>query len=250
MRRSSYPFIFIDRFSAFTLVEVLLAATISALLVMTVVSTTRSLTVSRDKIESRSSRRIEARNGLEAIVAAMRNVRRDGAGKDPVVIGHHGGQGQNDRINLLVIDDRRSRSDGEESDQYEMTFYLWKPEGVAFPSLMCRKDHALDDYPERGGLATVVAEGIVGLTFEYYDGEEWREEWSDQETKPPREVRVTLTAVETDRKETNLPVRLEPMVLSTAVVIESQAKRETNDSKQEAGSQNDHKSGTSGGEKR
>jgi type II secretory pathway pseudopilin PulG len=253
MRRSSHTFIFADRFPAFTLVEVLLATTISALLVMTVVSTTRSLSTSRDKIESKSSRRLEARNGLEAMVAALRNVRRDGAGKNPVLIGYDGGEGQNDRINLMVIDDRRCREDGEESDQYEMTFYLWKPEGARFPSLMCRKDHALDDYPERGGLATVAAEGIVGLTFEYYDGETWREEWSDQETKPPKMVRVTLAAVETDRKETGWSMRPEPMVLSTAVAIESETKRETNESKddkQNAGTQSDNKAESPAGEKR
>jgi type II secretion system protein J len=227
-------------FLGFTLVEVLLATTISALLVMSVVSTTKSLAGSREKVERRSGRLLEARNGLEAIVAALRNVRRDGAGKDAIVLGHDSG-GQNDRINLLVIGDRRARHEGEESDQYEMMFYLWTPEGGGTPLLMCRKDHALDDHPEEGGVATVVAEGIVGLTFEYYDGEQWKQEWSELETKPPRAVRVTLAAVETEQNTTPSG-GVEPIVLSTVVAIESQVERSTSGSEESQG-----KAGAAGG---
>lgn len=214
----------------FTLVELLLATTISALLVMSVVSTTRSLSGSRDKIEKRSERLLEGRNGLEAIVAALRNVRRDGAGEDPVILGSNSGE-HNDRINLMVIDDRRARREGEESDQYETMFYLQTLEGRRVSSLMCRKDHGLDDHPEEGGVATVVAEGIAGLTFEYYDGEQWKQEWSVLETEPPRSVRVTLAVVE-PQLNTMPAVRVEPIVLSTVVAIESRIPRSTRDSEQ------------------
>ncbi len=203
----------------FTLLELLLAMTISSLLVMCILSATRAISGSRDRVEKRSQRLLEARNGLESIVAALRNVRRDSVSPDHAILGHNG-EG-NDRINLLVVSDKAARMGEEESDQYEMTFYLWKPSGRNLPLLMCRKDPAMDDHPEEGGVATVVAEGIVGLMFEYYTGEQWQNEWTELENRRPKAVRVTLAAMAGEREEVNRQSNEKPVVLSTIVAIHS-----------------------------
>jgi hypothetical protein len=203
---------------AFTLVEVLVALTLCALIMTSIVSSVRTLSSVRDRMERRKARLQEARHALQTIVDALRNVRRDSTAPDHAVIGKNGGRGAgNDRINLLVVSDHRSRPGGAESDQYETGFYLTKPPGRPWPVLLCRKDHGLDDYPEEGGMATVVAEGITGLSFEYFTGTKWQSDWSDLEPKSPLAVRVTVAAVDPDSRE--LERRPDTIALSTVVPI-------------------------------
>jgi hypothetical protein len=204
--------------TAFTLVEVLVAMTLCGLIMMSIVSSVRTLSGVKDRMERRKARLQEARHALQTIVGALRNVRRDSVAPDHAIIGKSGGRGAgNDRINLLVVDDRRSRPDGAESDQYETGFYLSKPPGRPWPVLLCRKDHALDDFFEEGGMATVVAEGITGLTFEYFTGMKWQNDWSDLEPKAPSAVRVTVAAVDSDMR--NPGRRPDTVLLSTIVSL-------------------------------
>lgn len=203
---------------AFTLVELIVALTISAMLLVSVVSTTRVLSGTRQSVERRVDQGAAARHAMETIVAALRNVRRDPTRERPVVIGRSGGRGTgNDRIDLLVISDVRGRPDGSESDQYEQSFYLTECPGRPGLVLLNRRDHALDDHPQEGGVGTIVAEGITTLSFAYYSGAEWRDEWSDLEVRAPEAVRITLTAVPAAPAEGPRPV--EPVVLSTIVAL-------------------------------
>ncbi len=179
------------------MVEMLVSLTISALLVTSVVSTTRALTQARAKADLRVARVSEGRRALETIVSALRNVRRDPIERQPVIAGQRQANnalgGPNDRIDLLMINDQRVRPEGAESDQYEMSFQLMEMPG-RLPVLACRKDHAFDDAPTDGGLVTVMAENIMGLAFEYLSGDEWLTEWDPLSPDPPRAVRVTVYA--------------------------------------------------------
>lgn len=220
------------RCGGFTLMEVLAALTIGGLVVMSAVSATRALTTTREKIDRRLQRSGEARRAMETVVAALRNVRRDKPEPNkPVIIGTSGGSDAGgDRINLLVIGDRRVRRDGPESDQYEVAFFLQSsPEGAP-PALMCRRDHAFDEHVEEGGLVTLVAENIVGLSFEYRAAEQWFREWSATEPQAPEAVRVTIAAMEPPRRNFSSPdaaadgqpERPETLVLTTIVPIHAE----------------------------
>jgi len=204
--------------SAFTLVETMLALTITALLVGSIVSATRTLTDSRKTAERRMERLTEARRAMNAIVAELRNVRRDVIADHPAIVGHTSGPDVgNDRIDLLVTSDRRSRPDGAESDQYEVSFYLIRSSERRQTVLVQRKDHALDDHPDEGGIATVVAEGILALAFEYYTGSEWENEWSQLAPEAPEAVRVTVVAGNSDGDSSVRPA--DTITLSTVVRI-------------------------------
>ena len=96
--------------SGFTLVELLVAVTISSLLVVSVVSTTRALSSTRRGVDQRVERSASGRRAMEAIVAGLRNVRRDPIRGKPVMVGLSGeGEAGSDRIDLQVISDRRAR---------------------------------------------------------------------------------------------------------------------------------------------
>ena len=134
---------------------------IGSLLVVATVSATRTLTSTRASVDVRTARVAERRRAMEAIVAGLRSVRRDPIAGKPLIIGRSGGHNAgNDRITFLSIDAARVRPDGPESDQYEMSFYLSAPRPGDVPAVWRRRDHALDDYPEEGGIATIVARGL------------------------------------------------------------------------------------------
>jgi prepilin-type N-terminal cleavage/methylation domain-containing protein len=203
---------------AFTLVELLVAITISSLLVVAVVSATRALSASRQSVERRAASSAAARRALETIVGALRNVRCDPVRGTPVVVGHAGdAAGNAARIDLLVIGDRRVRSAGPESDQHEVSFYLAKLPQQPLPVLLCRRDHALDEHPDEGGIATVVAEGVIGLSFAYYADGRWRDDWPSAEPRAPHAVRVTVAALGADAGAAPGPAN--PCVLTTTVPL-------------------------------
>jgi len=200
----------------FTFVEMLVTLTIGSLLMVSVVGATRALSSSRESVDRRVARQAAARRAMETIVAALRNVRRDPIRDEPVLVGTRGeGGSQGDRIDLLVINDRRCRPDGAESDQYEVSFSLSQRPGATLPALMCRKDHAFDEYPEDGGLVTLVADGIIGLSFEYLSGEQWLDDWPADEQRVPDAVRVTVAASDTK----TMPARNKPNVTALSTVV-------------------------------
>lgn len=220
----------------FTLMEALAALTIGSLLVISAVSATQALTTTREKMDRRTERSAQARRALETITGALRNVRRDASEADkPVVIGYRGDSSGGDRINLAVIDDRRVRRDGPESDQYEVSFFLSATDqNRPLPSLMCRRDHALDDHIEEGGIVTAVADGIVGLTFEYRAVDSWYNEWATTEMQPPEAVRVTVVAANKPESGAGSP---DVLVLSTVVPIHAAARQADSTQKGDKSSQ-------------
>ncbi len=201
--------------------EVLLALTIGSLIVVSAVSATRGMSRAQVSVRQRADRVAEARRAMDAIVGALRNVRRDPTFEAPIVIGHRGvGVADSDRIDLQVIGNRPVRADGIESDQYEMAFFL-EQRGKGMPALMCRRDHAFDEYPEEGGIVSVLAEGIVGLNFEYYFAGEWHQDWASTQPQPPQAVRVMLAAASPpDPTQKGAP---EVLVLTSAIAIKVEA---------------------------
>ncbi len=176
--------------------------TIASLLVVSVVSSTRTVMDARASIESRVADSSEARRAVESIVAALRNVRRDMGPDGHVIVGTaRKRDALGDTIDLLVVDTRRARDEGAESDQYEISFSLVVMRGREQPALICRRDHALDDKPDEGGIAMIVAEGIAGLRFMYYDGTDWQDDWSEDQRGTPLAVRVSVQSAGTDRTE-------------------------------------------------
>jgi len=102
-----------------------------------------------------------------------------------------------------------------------MSFFLSSGSKGSLPALLCRRDHGFDEYPEEGGVVTMVAEGIVALSFEYYAQAQWFPEWRATEPLPPEAVRVTLVAACAPRAGARRAA--ETTVLSSVVAIHANA---------------------------
>ncbi len=95
-------------------------------------------------------------------------------------------------------------------------------EGQSLPSLVRRRDHALDDHVDDGGIATVVAEGIVELSFEYMTDNRWEPSWPETEPRALQAVRVRVAAMNPPREPMmagGSPLMEDAAVLSTVVAV-------------------------------
>lgn len=208
----------------FTLVEVLASLVVTALIVATIAGSTRTIARARERTQERVLRDQSARRALDAVVGALRQVRRDRVEDKPTVIGTPGRPGEGDRIDMLVVNDSIIREDAAESDQQEVGFMLVTREGQMLPSLVRRRDHALDEHVNDGGIATVVAEGIVDLHFEYMTDNRWEQSWPETEPRGLQAVRVRIAAMSPPREGAR-PSE-ETTVLSTVVAVQVPPKPE------------------------
>ncbi len=184
----------------FTLVELMVAALMSAF-VLGAVSVSLSQ-LSRAKSGSREQLAAHLRAD-----AALNAVRRDVVTvlRDPdlfwtrlLIIDHSASSpyGPMDRDEILVfnaqlrpIRDLDFIGDGAE---FEAHLRIDEdPDGIV---LWRRRDAVPDEYPRGGGVATPLISGVVGLSLEAYDGELWNPSWDSDFDGLPLAIRVTVVA--------------------------------------------------------
>ena len=192
----------------FTLVELLLAAAIAGMVLV-------SVTMSLSQI---GRARNTARTRLQAFLRAdhaLNDIRRDAASvirssdlfhsrvlllDNKQTFNLDGTPMELDRDELLIFSARlrplvQVDYNGE-GVEYETQYRI--ADDQAGPALWQRRDAVPDDVPAGGGIATPVAEGIVGLRIEAYDGESWFDEWDSDMHGLPWALKFTILAVGSD----------------------------------------------------
>lgn len=76
--------------------------------------------------------------------------------------------------------------------EYETQFRIEYSDDNTF--LWKRRDPILDDNPTGGGIAVPIAEGIVSLQLEAFDGEAWYGQWDSDELGIPEAIRITVVS--------------------------------------------------------
>jgi hypothetical protein len=70
-----------------------------------------------------------------------------------------------------------------ESDWCEVSYFVDRDQATGRLSLWRRRDPTPDDEPFAGGTREEIAQGLLGLRFEYYDGFEWYDDWGDPDAR-------------------------------------------------------------------
>lgn len=181
------------RKAAFTLVELILAATLTVLVAGSSALILRSVTGVRVRVDRQMAVQQEARAAVRAIACALRNAYRS-AEDEWALEGVAGRDGPlpADRIRLLAVSRRTVRRDQPESDVREFEFALARLEDEPLPVLVRRTDPTRNERPDGGGVVERVAGGVIALAFEYHDGAAWREDWPETSRLWPAAVRVHL----------------------------------------------------------
>jgi type II secretion system protein J len=104
--------------------------------------------------------------------------------------------GPMDRDEIVVFNTRlrpaRSLDFRGEGMEYETQYRVAEDEFG--PALWQRRDAMMDEFPLGGGVATPLADGVISLLIEAYDGDRWHDQWDSDEQGLPLAVRVTVTA--------------------------------------------------------
>ncbi len=185
----------------FTLIELVIAGTIAAMVLMSVtfalaqLSKTRNIARERVEAFQRASMSLEA---LRRDIAAI--IRTDDLFDTRFLLTTHeasgrtGGHVRSDlllfNISLRPIHPIEYQGEGRE---YETQYRIEDDElGSA---LWRRRDMVPDDRPDGGGVAEPIADGVVGFMVEASDGDGgWRSEWDSDVDGLPKLVRMTVTA--------------------------------------------------------
>ena len=201
----------------FTLIELVVAGTIAAMVLMAVtfalaqLSKTRNIARERVEAFQRASMSIEA---LRRDIAAM--IRTDDLFDTRFLLttreasARTGGHERSDLLmfNISLRPLRPIDYQGE-GREYE-THYRVEDDELG-SALWRRRDMAPDERPDGGGLAEPIADGVVGFLVEASDGDGgWRTEWDSDVDGVPKLVRVTVTA-------TGIPVGADSVSLTPDV---------------------------------
>ena len=102
-----------------------------------------------------------------------------------------------DRDELLLFSTKlqatRDVAYSGEGIEYETHYRV--EEDDAGPVLWQRRDFMPDGYPDAGGVAVPVVEGVVGFAVEAYDGVAWFDEWDSDLDGLPWALRITITSL-------------------------------------------------------
>jgi len=184
----------------FTLIEMMVACVITAFVLSSVAMSLSQLS----RAKSTCKERLDAHLRADTAVAALRRdiatiIRTDDLFWTRLLIVDDTvptALGQMDRDELLVFNHRlrpiRDIDFSGEGLEYETQYRIEEDE--LGPALWRRRDAVPDEYLLGGGIAAPLVEGIVGLSIEAYDGNEWYHEWDSDYDGLPLAVRLTVIA--------------------------------------------------------
>ena len=189
--------------AAFTLIEIMLAIAISAIVGSLIYGGFAQTALNRSRIEADLNHNRAVHLTLEKISRelsmafvsthvnpgiALQTVRTAFVGKD-------------DRIDFTSFSHRRLYRDAHESDQNELSYFVAShPDDSSIKVLARREQNRIDDDPQRGGKVQILLEGIESFEFEFFnpDTSQWQESWdttqsTGQPNRLPSQVKIAIT---------------------------------------------------------
>ncbi|MFH1883973.1 MAG: type II secretion system protein GspJ [Planctomycetota bacterium] len=188
--------------TGFTLVEVMVASTIGAFVMLVAVGTLKAITASAEMVENNISTAAEVRFASNMLKRDLVNFYRDENIENTkfIATSEESGQEGTSYLVFYTLSRSKARSDQPEGDIYEVEYYLMKDEEK---SLLMRRmwPNPNKEETEPGGILTVIAENIDVFEVRYFDGEEWSTEWPEEMQVLPQLIEINIAAKPPNRPE-------------------------------------------------
>src|SRR5678816_3002670 len=163
----------------FTLVELIISASLMALILTSGYMCLNSGFASQKLIEARADAVQNARVAMSIMSADLRSA--CVLSKEFQFLGMHRMLGDAEADNLDFGTHNYTPGRPGEADFCEVSYFVGIEPQSGQLSIWRRRDPTPDDEPLSGGSREEIARGVRGLQFEYYDGIEWFDEWGDPE---------------------------------------------------------------------
>ena len=184
----------------FTIIELVVAIIIAAIISGAVASSLCQLSRARDVSRIRMTASRRATDALESIRRDVQSTLRSDDLFDtrlrlaPEVA--RTSIGEVDRDQLLLFATRlrpiRSIDYSGEGSEYETQYRIEEDRDGA--ALWRRRDAVPDEFEYAGGIAQSVGDGVIGVRFEAFDGQSWVQDWDSDVDGLPISIRATVTA--------------------------------------------------------
>jgi type II secretion system protein J len=190
----------------FTLIEVLVATAILALIVSSVYFSFTNLIEGRTRIRDRAEGQRRVYFALDLMRRDIQNAyltRNRGIPEETHITIFRGLEDSPvSHLTFASLNHIKMRAGGKECDQAEIEYYGDTIEGKS--TLMRRESSWVDGFPERGGNVFPILDDFKEITFEYWDADnrEWRSSWDSEGTDradilPPK-VKITMAIKDAD----------------------------------------------------
>ncbi len=210
----------------FTLVEVMVAGIITSFLLGSVSMSLSQLAKAKASTTQRLAAHLRADAALESLRREIVSViRSDDLFWSRLLIEDDAissSVGRLDRDEILVFSTRfrpiHPVEFSGEGMEYESQFRIEDDE--LGPVLWHRRDAVPDEYPRGGGTATPLVDGLISLSIEAYDGQQWYEQWDSDLDGLPMAIRVTVAASGHPLGDDAYDERLPIAILRTVIPID------------------------------
>lgn len=184
-----------------TLVELLAAITITAIIAASTGVLMRQGSAARRQAERELEARAEARAAMRSVLTALRNAYRPFGHQDQAMEGVDDvAEGRPaDQVTFATISRRAIRPSEPESDVRRVAFFLSRGDNEPLPSLIRRTDPTRNEPPDEGGVLERIAHRVIAFDVSYYTGLEWVDEWPARPDAWPAIVRVSLAVAGDDQ---------------------------------------------------
>jgi type II secretory pathway pseudopilin PulG len=179
-----------------TLVELVIALTVTTLVAGSTLAIIRSATGAQQRVDAHMDLQQEAHAALAAVAVAFGNASRS---DDAYLEGVDDWNGDlpADRVRFFALSRRPVRPGQAESELRDCEFLLLpEPAGLA---LVRRLDPTRNDLPDLGGVLTRIAGHVAALDLEYLDGQQWQRDWPVTNKGWPGAVRIRLAVASNAR---------------------------------------------------
>jgi general secretion pathway protein J len=198
----------------FTLLEVILAVTVLALVGTMIYGGFSQTALNKVRVEEDVDHSRMVHMALErmvrelsmAFVSTHTNPSLDLRVVETAFIGKD--HGRDDRIDFTSFSHRRLYRNARESDQNEISYFVTEhPDDQGVNVLARREQNRIDDDPRRGGKSQILVENVEEFNIEYYDPllSEWVSTWDTEDVlaqpnRLPTQVRIRLAVKHPHRR--------------------------------------------------
>jgi len=189
----------------FTLVELLLAVVIGALVAVSAVAALRTITASRDRIENIQTVAGEIRFATEMIHKDLENLYRDSEAKNrKIVCQKASGYGTgNCMLTMYCVSSVKARVDEPEGDVYEVEYFIQQNEERSLLMRRLKPNPSEENENTSFGILYPIGENIDVFEVRLLDGGtgEWYSEWAEERTDIPQLIEVRLAGALAGQKK-------------------------------------------------